>query len=139
MVKHKLNKFIRDYFNKNTKKSLDKECLKLWQEVIKKRANYICEYPLCRKSENLNAHHIITRSNYAVRYDTDNGICLCSGHHSMLTCSAHKDPFFKDTLIENGVRTKEFFSKLKLRSAQFYKPDKKLIIIDLNNQLKNYV
>jgi len=140
MKTKKLSKELMAYFNKNTKRSLDKQLLKIWQEVVKLRANYICEFPMCRKSENLNAHHIITRSNYGLRYDTSNGICLCSGHHTMLTCSAHKNPFFKDVLIEAGVRSKEFFEKLKLSASYYYKPDKKLILIALNqelNKLKN--
>ena len=136
MKTKKLSKELMAYFNKNTKRSLDKQLLKIQQEVVKLRANYICEFPGCRKSENLNAHHIITRSNYGLRYDTRNGLCLCSFHHSLGKESAHKSPFFKDVLIEAGVRSKEFFEKLKLSSNFKYKQDKKLVLLGLQDELE---
>ncbi len=117
----------------------DKELLSIWQEIIKVRAKYKCEYPNCRKTEYLNAHHIHSKSKKSTRYDTDNGICLCSGHHSLNNNSAHKDPDFKSILIENNIRTKEFFEKLRYRAFQPAKLDLNLIKLDLLNQLKKYV
>ena len=63
----------------------------VWANFIKDNAGRKCEY--CGKTENLNAHHIFSRSNKQVRHDLDNGISLCSGHHVLLsTFSAHKTP-----------------------------------------------
>lgn len=62
-----------------------------WSEVIRKEAGYKCEY--CGAIDNLNAHHIISRSNHAVRWNLDNGVCLCPLHHMFSnTMSAHKNP-----------------------------------------------
>ena len=114
----------------------NKELLNLWQQIIKAKANYKCEYPNCRKTEYLNAHHIHSKSKRSTRYDPDNGICLCSGHHSLNNNSAHKDPDFKSILIENNIRTKEFFEKLKFRAFQPAKLDLNAIKIYLLNELK---
>ena len=62
----------------------------LWSDVIKLLAKEKCEY--CGKTEHLNSHHIFSRSNLAVRWDVDNGICLCVGHHIFGNFSAHKAP-----------------------------------------------
>lgn len=47
---------------------------KLWKEAVFKRANYRCE--LCSARNNLDAHHIYSRGR-AVRWELDNGICIC--------------------------------------------------------------
>lgn len=50
-----------------------------------------CEY--CKRTDTLNAHHIYSRSKKSVRWDLDNGICLCVSHHVFSsTFSAHKTP-----------------------------------------------
>lgn len=35
----------------------------------------------CGARENLQAAHFITRSNHTLRWDYDNGVCLCAGCH----------------------------------------------------------
>jgi hypothetical protein len=41
----------------------------------------------------LNSHHIYSRSNRSTRWDLENGVCLCVGHHTFSTkFSAHKTP-----------------------------------------------
>lgn len=93
----------------------------LWSKVVKSRAGYRCEYPNCKKTEYLNSHHFITRKNNATRYDPFNGICLCPYHHTLGEFSAHKDPYFKDVLIENEIRSTEFFKELRLRANKIVK------------------
>ena len=69
----------------------NKEILKLdilWALKVKEFG--ICER--CGKNSYLNAHHIYSRSNRAVRWDLNNGICLCAGCHVLCTDSAHKAP-----------------------------------------------
>ena len=75
---------------KTTRRKLRDQLDKLWAEIVKQRAGYKCEY--CRKTTYLNTHHIFSRSNLSVRWDLDNGICLCSGHHTLSNDSAHKSP-----------------------------------------------
>ena len=118
------------------KRPTDKELLKLWREVVLKKAGNKCEYPGCNKTEYLNAHHIHSKSKRSVRYDPDNGIILCAGHHTLNNNSAHKDPDFKDIIIQAGVRTKEFFDKLRLRAFAPAKLDLNAVKLDLLNQLK---
>ena len=52
---------------------------KLWSEIVKIRAGHKCEY--CGSTKNLNSHHVFTRVNASLRWDVDNGVCLCADHH----------------------------------------------------------
>lgn len=121
-----------------TKKQLEKECMNLWQKIVKLRAGNKCEFPCCNKTEYLNAHHIYSRSRRSVRYDIDNGICLCAGHHSLNNDSAHKNPDFKETIIKNKVRTKNFWDILERKAKIPAKLDLKLELLYLKNELKKY-
>ena len=62
---------------KPTIRQWKKKCDKLWAIIVRSIGH--CE--VCGKTENLNAHHLIGRGNYKYRYDLDNGLCLCVGHH----------------------------------------------------------
>ena len=58
-----------------------------------------CE--ICGKTDTLNAHHIVGRRNRNVRWDLDNGMCLCSGCHTFKTQSAHQAPLWvNEKLLE---------------------------------------
>ncbi len=114
----------------------DKLLMNLWQEVVKKRAGYKCEYPDCRKTEYLNAHHFFSRSRAATKYDPDNGLSLCAEHHSLGNRSAHKDPLFKDVIITYGVRDDKWLEILQRRAFTPMKIDRNLIKLDLENELK---
>jgi 5-methylcytosine-specific restriction endonuclease McrA len=116
----------------------DKYLLALWKQVGMKKANGFCEYPFCRKSEYLNAHHFFSRSRMSVRYDPDNCIILCPSHHSLGNDSAHKSPNFKDTIIEHGVRSKDWLRIMTLRANTPSKIDRKLVFLDLTNELKKH-
>ena len=60
---------------------------KLWADKVKEVGK--CE--VCGKKTHLNAHHLFSRTNYSLRWDLDNGICLCSGCHTLNSSfSAHK-------------------------------------------------
>jgi hypothetical protein len=56
------------------KKSLDN----FWSATIKSRDR---QCVVCGKRDGLNAHHIFSRSKTATRFDLDNGITFCKGHH----------------------------------------------------------
>jgi 5-methylcytosine-specific restriction endonuclease McrA len=76
---------------KNRPSKIKKREDDLWSLKVKELAGHKCEY--CGKTENLNSHHIFSRSNHKLRFDTTNGISLCSGHHVLKSdFSAHKTP-----------------------------------------------
>ncbi len=81
-----------------------------WSIKVKEKAGFKCEY--CGLEAPLNSHHIYSRSNKAVRWDVDNGICLCVGHHTFNSrFSAHKTPIeFIEWLIK--YKGQEYMDKL---------------------------
>jgi len=50
----------------------------------------------------LQAAHIIGRSNHALRWNLQNGLCICAGHHRYYT----SHPFYWNILIENKFPNK---------------------------------
>jgi predicted restriction endonuclease len=102
---------------KSTKrKSNLRICDDLWSKLIKVKAWFKCEY--CWKTTHLNSHHIFSRTNYSTRYDIDNGICLCSYHHTLCSSfSAHKTPAdFVEWLKE--LRGEEWYNNLRFKAKQ---------------------
>lgn len=68
---------------------LTKKADKLWSECVKIRDWYKCQY--CDKTEYLNSHHLFTRARKSTRWVLNNGITLCSWHHTLSsTFSAHQ-------------------------------------------------
>ncbi len=120
-------------FFKNQKKNQAKEAMQLWAECTKARAKYQCEF--CGKKENLNAHHIFSRSRNSTRYSLENSICLCSGCHSLSIHSAHKDPLFLTKLIERGIRTEQWLVLLERQASIPQKIDLKMELIYLKQTL----
>ena len=103
------------------RKSDLKICDDLRSKLIKIRAGFKCEY--CGATKYLNAHHIFTRNNYSTRYDLDNGICLCSKHHTLdSNFSAHKTPMeFSEWII--GERWEDRYQDLKFKTKQLRDKD----------------
>lgn len=63
----------------------------LWSAIVRKRINK-CE--ICGKSDGvLQAHHIQGRSPQILRWNLDNGICLCSHCHTFGQVSAHSTSY----------------------------------------------
>ena len=104
-------------------KTIDNKLDILWSLLVKHRAGFRCEY--CGSREKvLNSHHIYSRSNRSTRWDLENGVCLCVGHHTFSTkFSAHKSPTeFTEWLYEtkgaafmNDLRVKAHaIAKLKM-------------------------
>jgi len=90
---------------------------KLWSEAI--RINEMCE--VCNRTSRLNAHHFYSRSVRVVRWDIDNGFCLCVGCHVFSSkFSAHKTPAeFVDWAIEK--RGIDWYEDLKERKNSIIK------------------
>ena len=60
--------------NKNNKKKLVKECDRLFSLIVRQKMQYcFC----CGTKERLTCGHLITRANYAVRWDFDNAVTQC--------------------------------------------------------------
>ena len=118
-------------------KKFDKKLDLLWSEIVKLRAGNKCEY--CGRRTRLNSHHIFSRSNRCVRWDVENGICLCVSHHVFGNMSAHKAPLeFAEWLKE--VRGKKWYNRLRKKASQICKftiKDKQQIKEELKNKLKN--
>lgn len=76
---------------RKARRRIELECDKLWSQIVKARAEYSCEK--CKRKGYLNAHHVITRSVKVLRWEVDNGVCLCPGCHTLSSdFSAHKTP-----------------------------------------------
>ncbi|NMD00601.1 MAG: hypothetical protein GYA62_12905 [Bacteroidales bacterium] len=73
-----------------TKKQI-KKLDELWSFAVKERDGFKCKFPNCKTDKYLNAHHIVKRQFKSLRWDLDNGITLCSGHHTFKNNSAHVD------------------------------------------------
>ncbi len=103
----------------------------LWAQAVKIKGK--CE--LCGRRDYLNAHHIFSRSAKSVRWDLDNGVCLCAGHHTLTNTSAHKAPiwFIEEMKKRRGEK---WYKDLQTRWAICGKPDYSAIEIYLKNFLK---
>lgn len=104
---------------KTSKSYLIKKLDELWSEAVKKKANYKCEYS--KKETHLNSHHVFSRSNKAVRWDLDNGVCLNAGHHTLSSkFSAHKTPVeFIEWLKDE--RGEDWYKRLRKKARQVKK------------------
>jgi len=107
------------------KKKLDK----LWREAIYARANYRCER--CGKTMYLNPHHCISRRFIAIRWDIDNGICLCSGCHLL---AHHNSIEFGLWIISK--RGRAWFEKLSYKKDHKRRFDFKLLESELKVDTK---
>lgn len=137
MQKKELLKLFKK--QKSAKKNLEKECHELWREIVYARANYRCEFPGCNKNISLNPHHIYSKGRFRhMRYDIDNGICLCSWHHTLGNEAAHKDINFKEKITgKRGglvVRTEQFLQLLERKAMTTQKLDLNLELIYLKQQ-----
>ncbi len=101
-MKKKITKKTKKPVNKNTKtyklkelRRLSRKCLKLRALVVKMRAGNVCEIgqwtgTAC-SAGSLNDHHIENyRTNKVLRFEPDNGLCCCPGHHKYYIDSVHK-------------------------------------------------
>lgn len=120
-------------------KGLDGKLDDAWSKLVKLRAGKKCEY--CGKTSPLNSHHIFSRSNKSVRWDIENGVCLCVGHHTFSsTFSAHKTSVEFTYWLEEQ-KGKEFMQELSLRAhsvKKWTKFEKEELLNELNEKIKNH-
>lgn len=93
------------------KRTLIKKLDTAWSNRIKQFG--VCE--VCGKNKPLNAHHFYSRSIRVVRWDINNGFCLCVGCHVFSSkFSAHKTPAeFVEWAIEK--RGDDWYNDLKIK------------------------
>jgi hypothetical protein len=118
------------------RKHLSKQLDDLWRQYIYKRAGNKCEY--CGKEGSLNAHHIFSRSNRPIRWDTDNGICLCPYHHTLGTISFHKAPAMMLGWLQT-IRGSVWYERLLLKagtSTKFSLDDLKMLVMYYKAKIK---
>lgn len=112
--KHSL--FLLPKMKKKSIKTIKAKCDKLWSEII--RSKGYCE--ICGTTVNLNAHHIISRHNKVLRWDLQNGICLCVSCHKFSTHSVHNDPLgFMEWFRKNYHKDYWYLRRRKNKNA-FY-------------------
>src|SRR3990167_10692478 len=72
-----------------------------WTERVKLRDSHMCV--ICKSTEYIHTHHLIVREFKPLRFDIDNGVCLCAKHHKFsLENSPHRNPLvFVMWLLEN--------------------------------------
>ena len=129
------------------KKKLEKECLNLWQQIIKLRAGNKCEFYRCNKTAEhykLDAHHIFSKGTHKhLKFDVDNGLCLCILNHTFGKEAAHTDPNFLNKILGRidgykAIRTEQWFTLLERKAWSVAKLDLKLEEIYLKQELKKY-
>ena len=104
------------------RKALIKKLDQAWSKKVKELANYKCES--CGASgevKRLNSHHFHGRRCRSVRWDLENGFCLCVGCHKLSNkFSAHETPAeFVEWAIEK--RGQEWYDELKYRKNSIMK------------------
>lgn len=101
---------------------LDKKLDKLWSSKI--LGNGRCER--CGSKNNLSAHHIIGRTSRKLRWELENGVCLCFSCHRL----AHDNP----EEFKKWLRKNRDYDKLVQIGSQICKLSDK----DKQNLLKKY-
>ena len=113
---------------KSPKRKMADKLDKLWADKVKVGGSCV----KCGKTSYLNAHHIYSRSNRAVRWYLPNGICLCSGCHTLSSkFSAHKTPMEFSEFVLN-LRGNEWLEDLKLKSREVFDGDYDRILSELD-------
>lgn len=96
-----------------------KKADKAWGEVVHLQNNH-CAVNNWHCKGNLEAHHLISRSNILTRHKLINSILLCSHHHKFsVACSPHKGPIgFSIWLKKNRPEQFDFVEKNKYLTGE---------------------
>lgn len=112
-----------------------------WSRLVKLRANMKCEIENCTHKPTLNSHHIFSRKNASTRWDLENGICLCVGHHTMSSReSAHGNAIWFTYWLEER-KGSDFIDELSVKAhstKKWAKFEKEELLIELTNEIKSY-
>ena len=68
----------------NTTRRYDDKKYTAWRKAVRKRDGGKCQWPTCERRRPLHVHHIRKWAKHPLlRYNVNNGICLCSTHHKL--------------------------------------------------------
>lgn len=124
--KIKLTKAAKSFTGKVT----SKDCDLLWAKAVKAKAGHKCEHTGCNRRD-LQSHHVISRTNWALRFDLENGVCLCTYHHLFW---AHKDAIGFAAFI----KTKRDIPYLESKRGNRSKLDYSAIALYLQSKIKEF-
>ncbi len=102
---------------------------KLWSEYILTRDKRTCR--ACGRPGN-NPHHIFSRRNRGIRWEPDNGICLCWACHRH---KAHENSLVFAEWVKKEIGA-EVYDGLLLRAQTATKTDPQMAILALTELLK---
>jgi len=78
---------------------LIKENDQIWAFLVRSKAGFICQ--ICKKpSSLLKTYYIIDKSNWNTRWDTTNGIAVCSNCYNKLQKLKNKEKLLKNIIGE---------------------------------------
>ena len=120
-----------------SQKTLRKDCLSLWSEIVKERDNFTCI--ICnRKNIRLNSHHLISKKIIKYKFDINNGITLCANCHVFSPiCSPHLAPWkFEEELKYKSPSQYEWW--IKNRKNLKYPLGFKIDYVDMIRELTDY-
>ncbi len=105
-----------------SKKWLEREALRKWREEVLKRDNGLCQ--ICMKKPNRqHIHHIIPRQVKELKYDVNNGLCLCFNHHKVGVRSAHLNALFFAKFMAKNKPTQYKYLMKRLEEIENAKRD----------------
>ncbi len=86
---------------KKPKKKSNKVLLKEWSVAVRARDGNVCA--VCGKSQYVQAHHILAKKKYPpFKFELDNGLSLCCGHHFGYRESAEGNPLWFARWLEKN-------------------------------------
>ena len=122
------------------RKGIDLQLDIAWSLLVKLRAGHRCEVPNCKHKPTLNSHHIFSRRNAATRWDVENGICLCVGHHTFSSKSAHQNGIWFTYFLEE-YKGSDFIDDLSRKAhstKKWAKFEKEELLEELQNEIEMY-
>lgn len=122
------------------KKRLKADLDEVWSYYVKMRDGLRCRFcdspkrfnlylnkqGLWRIPSGLQAAHIIARANWRYRWDVDNGIALCVGHHRLFDRQWRDTGRSDDEIVRRGILISEKLNEMKFAARQPAKIDLKL-------------
>lgn len=112
------------------KKTIKNRLDKLWSSIVHQKGK--CE--VCGKTSNLNSHHLIGRRNLSTRWDLRNACLLCPACHTFGNNSAHQNPIWFDTWLEDKRPDDRMY--LKQKSKESPKPYSIKELLEIEEELK---
>jgi len=106
-----------------------------WSLIVRNRAKNRCE--ICGNTQNLNSHHIVTRTNKRLRWDLKNGVSLCVKHHVFGSEAVHENAlFFDNWFIKHRKNDRKYLLKEMYSIKQRQVWELKELLETFDNMLK---